>query len=177
MSEHDPFKKIEQYAVDEAAGAVHWLTANALGDTEIEKVFYVALETVLRHDYRSHFVLRHHHEAQEPILTEGDIDSIIIRPQVQIAKYRVDFLIYAWHYMGAEYNGYKFIYDEKLWRRLIIECDGHDYHERTKEQAARDRSRDRELIAAGYTVFRFTGSELWRNPIKCGVEVLDWCCT
>jgi hypothetical protein len=55
--------------------------------------------------------------------------------------------------------------------RIAIEVDGHDYHERTKEQARRDRSRDRVLQAAGYVVMRFTGSELWANPMKCADEV------
>jgi very-short-patch-repair endonuclease len=57
---------------------------------------------------------------------------------------------------------------------LAVECDGHDFHERTKEQAARDRSRDRALQAAGYTVMRFTGSELYRDPMRCVREVLEW---
>jgi very-short-patch-repair endonuclease len=35
-------------------------------------------------------------------------------------------------------------------KKVIIECDGHDFHERTKEQAARDRGRDRAAQAAGY---------------------------
>ncbi len=49
----------------------------------------------------------------------------------------------------------------------VIECDGHDFHERTKEQAQRDKKRDRELQAAGYKVFRFTGSEIWRSRGEC----------
>lgn len=39
----------------------------------------------------------------------------------------------------------------------VIECDGHEFHERTKRQAARDRSRDRAIQAFGYRIFRFTG--------------------
>ena len=57
--------------------------------------------------------------------------------------------------------------------RLIVECDGHDYHERTKEQASRDRSRDRELLRSGVPVVRFTGSELWADPRGCALESLD----
>lgn len=58
-------------------------------------------------------------------------------------------------------------------RKMIVECDGHQFHERTKEQAVRDRSRDREAQAAGYSILRFTGSELYRDPLKCVREVLD----
>jgi very-short-patch-repair endonuclease len=57
--------------------------------------------------------------------------------------------------------------------RLVVECDGHPYHERTKEQAARDRSRDRELQGLGYVIFRFTGSEIVRNPYGCVQQVQD----
>lgn len=58
-------------------------------------------------------------------------------------------------------------------RWLAIECDGHDYHERTKEQAARDRSRDRRLMAEEIDVIRFTGSEIHRDPDACAREAFD----
>lgn len=58
--------------------------------------------------------------------------------------------------------------------RLVVECDGHNFHERSKEQAMRDRSRDRALQEAGYTVFRFTGAELWRDPCACADQVIKW---
>jgi len=57
--------------------------------------------------------------------------------------------------------------------RIAIEVDGHDFHERTKEQAARDKSRDRALVAAGWTVLRFAGSEVWRDAYGCVAEVQD----
>lgn len=50
--------------------------------------------------------------------------------------------------------------------KLVIELDGHNFHERTKEQAQRDKSRDRQLTQAGYKVFRFTGSEVFRDCDK-----------
>jgi len=54
---------------------------------------------------------------------------------------------------------------------VAIECDGHEFHERTKEQAARDKSRDRALAADGVIVLRFTGSEIWHNTWECSEEV------
>ena len=71
--------------------------------------------------------------------------------------YRLDFLV-TWAIEGNVY-------------RVGIECDGHDFHEKTKEQAAHDKQRDRALAAAGYTVLRFTGSEIWNNPEACVEEV------
>ena len=57
--------------------------------------------------------------------------------------------------------------------KFVIECDGHDFHERTKEQARHDRSRDRKMVEAGWLVMRFTGSEIWSNPFACAEQVID----
>jgi very-short-patch-repair endonuclease len=57
-------------------------------------------------------------------------------------------------------------------KKIIVECDGHDFHERTKEQAMRDRARDRAAQAAGYQMMRFTGAEIFRDPLKCVRETL-----
>ena len=40
---------------------------------------------------------------------------------------------------------------------IFIECDGHNFHERTKEQAARDRRKDRDSQREGKPILRFTG--------------------
>lgn len=61
-------------------------------------------------------------------------------------------------------------------RKLAVECDGHNFHERTKEQASTDRERDRELQAAGYPVFRFTGSDIWNDPMGCARQALRFLC-
>ncbi|WP_048767576.1 endonuclease domain-containing protein [Oligella urethralis] len=54
--------------------------------------------------------------------------------------------------------------------RLIVELDGHAYHS-TKEQLEKDAIRQRYLSRAGYTVIRFTGREINRNPAGCVSEV------
>lgn len=54
--------------------------------------------------------------------------------------------------------------------RLIVELDGHDYHS-TKVQLENDAIRQRYLSRAGYTVIRFTGREVNRDPKKCVDEV------
>ena len=66
------------------------------------------------------------------------------------ARYRVDFLLKD--------------------ARLIIELDGNQYHS-TKEQLEKDAIRQRYLTRAGYSVIRFTGSEIVRNIQKCVSEV------
>lgn len=55
--------------------------------------------------------------------------------------------------------------------KVIVELDGHDFHERTPEQAQRDKSRDRDLQRLGWHVLRFTGREVLRNPGECTREV------
>jgi very-short-patch-repair endonuclease len=85
--------------------------------------------------------------------------NIVLACQVPIGNYRVDF---AMKVRGAEPP-----------YQLIIECDGYDFHEKTRTQAARDKKRDRELQAKGLRVFRFTGSEIWRDPFGCAWEILS----
>jgi len=62
--------------------------------------------------------------------------------------------------------------DESIY--LIVECDGHDYHERTKEQAKRDREKDRVLQSIGYPIFRFTGSEIYNDVFSCCKQCLKY---
>lgn len=57
---------------------------------------------------------------------------------------------------------------------LVVEVDGHDFHERTEEGAENAWKRDRWMTQNGATVFRFTGREVWRDPRACAIEVLDF---
>ena len=85
--------------------------------------------------------------------------SILGYTQADVGPYRADFLFQSW--LGGQS------------RSFVVECDGHDFHERTKKQAARDRTRDRWMIAQGITVLRFTGSEIWASPEKCASDILQ----
>jgi very-short-patch-repair endonuclease len=84
-----------------------------------------------------------------------------IAPQVQVGEYRVDFVI-----------GRCSDFDKPL-RCIVVECDGHQFHQKTKEQAARDRTRDRFLSTKYGRVIRFTGSEIYRDPSRCAVEAVQ----
>ncbi|MHA6684475.1 endonuclease domain-containing protein [Mesorhizobium sp. A556] len=84
--------------------------------------------------------------------------TTLIIPQFKVKEYRLDFALFN----RAEPSV-----------KIAIECDGHNFHERTKEQAQRDKSRDRALQTAGYKVLRFTGSEIYRKPMDCAHEVRD----
>ena len=80
--------------------------------------------------------------------------AVAIIPQKRIGKYRADFLV-----------------DVPGIVKIVVEADGHDFHEKTKYQAQRDRKRDRDIQSYGYKVMRFTGSEIYANPRKCAWEV------
>lgn len=83
----------------------------------------------------------------------------VLTPQMPIAGHRVDFLL--WVTCGKAEGG------------IAIECDGHAFHEKTKEQAARDKKRDREILAAGYPVMRFAGSEVFANSGDCAAQIKE----
>lgn len=90
-------------------------------------------------------------------------DLLIIEPQAKIENYRADFLLtYQSSIPGFGKE-----------RQLIVECDGHDYHDKTKQQASRDKERDREMKKLGYEVFRFTGSDIWNDVYSCAKEAVD----
>jgi very-short-patch-repair endonuclease len=57
--------------------------------------------------------------------------------------------------------------------RIAVELDGHDFHEKTKEQARRDKSRDRALTKDGWRVLRFAGSEVYADPAGCIQQVRE----
>jgi very-short-patch-repair endonuclease len=84
--------------------------------------------------------------------------TIAIRPQQRVGDYRADFVV-AYAFFGAEID-------------LVVECDGHEFHERTKHQAARDKKRDRFLTAQGYRILRFTGSEIFASAQRCAADVV-----
>lgn len=55
---------------------------------------------------------------------------------------------------------------------IHVETDGHEFHEKTKEQAAHDKRRDRFYVYQGLLVLRFTGSEVFADAERCAREVL-----
>lgn len=81
---------------------------------------------------------------------------IQIEPQRWISHYRVDFLI-SYRYFG-------------MTKRLVVECDGHAFHEKTKLQAWRDKKRERQIP---HKIYRFTGAEIHACAELCASEILD----
>jgi very-short-patch-repair endonuclease len=96
----------------------------------------------------------------ELMLGQALLRWLDIEPQFAVCihgkRYRIDFAVIV--------PG-----DDSL--KIAVECDGHSFHERTKEQAQRDRSRDRALVADGWKVMRFTGREITKDALRCAEEV------
>jgi very-short-patch-repair endonuclease len=89
---------------------------------------------------------------------DANFQGTVIIPQAKVKNYRADFMIVT----GG--NGVNVA--------VAIECDGHDFHERTKEQARHDRSRDRFFVEQGIIVLRFTGAEIYANANDCAEQAL-----
>ncbi len=85
----------------------------------------------------------------------GLSEPVGVDQQVKICDRRVDFAFFT----------------ESKRVQVALELDGHDFHERTKQQATKDKSNDRKIQEAGWLVLRFTGSEIWKDPIGCVDEV------
>jgi hypothetical protein len=86
-------------------------------------------------------------------------------------KYRLDFEIWP-----ESFDHFKHVRDSGVAiPRLAVELDGHDFHEKTKEQVTHRNVRDRDLQMAGWQVFHISGSELVRDPETVVQHVLDGC--
>lgn len=89
---------------------------------------------------------------------KSDVGKYRVTPQLEVGRRRID--------IAVEYASYDGVYIQ-----LAVECDGHEFHNATFEQAQSDRARDRELLGYGWTTIRFTGSEIVRNPAAAADEV------
>jgi len=85
---------------------------------------------------------------------------LTIRLQAPVGQYSADFLLELGRLGGP------------IEARIVVEVDGHDFHQRTKQQAAHDKKRDRFFAATGLTVLRFTGSEVTRDAKACASEAM-----
>lgn len=91
------------------------------------------------------------------------VDIVAVDTQVEVEcgdkRFRVDFFIPVYYINPktdrAEYTIY------------VVECDGHDFHEKTKEQVAKSNEKTRKLQEYGYQVLRYSGSEIYHSPYKC----------
>jgi len=169
---HDPVQKILQAASDAVCERIseRGFEFCAPAESPIEEVLGTAICTHYRHIARDHRFKVWPQEMFDQFCGELEAEETDPYEEYDVLaanQYQMD---------GARTD---FIFAHKNWRRgnvfrLVVECDGHDFHERTKEQAARDRARDRMLQDKGWGVFRFTGSEIWKDPMGCAFQIADW---
>lgn len=100
------------------------------------------------------------------ILTEG---KLYFETQYEIEtknkKYIVDFLIFGDEFVNS--------FLRKNFQ-LIIECDGYEFHQKTKKQVDYDNQREYDLKMEKYEILRFSGSKIYNEPIKCAEEILNY---
>ena len=84
--------------------------------------------------------------------------EIELQPEEEFFNgYRPDFMIT----INGVYGGY------------VIEIDGHEWHEKTKEQARADKEKERMYLKSCYIPVRFTGSEVYHNAKMCVNELFE----
>jgi len=127
-----------------------------------------------------------------------DFESFQAR-QIKTGKFtKEDFEVFNWHRIIVKHFGwdaYRIILQPKfpdvkvngknirtdllIWKpsdeqfKLVVECDGFEYHS-NKSSFENDRIRDRQLKKKGYDVIRFSGGEIWRDPVAVSSELFDY---
>jgi very-short-patch-repair endonuclease len=130
-------------------GAIH---------SPIEQIFYVALHTMCRGLCIKPCAEIGEGPNGEPYLYGG----LVISPQFRIEPYRVDFHV----------KSYPALRGDKA-SEVVVELDGHEFHDKDKRQRSYEKARDRALTRQGYRVLHFTGSDVVRDPYGVAFEVLS----
>lgn len=116
-------------------------------ESPIEQLLYIEMMSMTENLYKSN----------------PYVDIVTIDNQVEIKcgdeKFRVDFLIPVYYINPKDDKAESIFY--------VVECDGHDFHEKTKEQVAKSNQKTRKLQEYGYQVIRYSGSEIYHHPRKC----------
>ncbi len=85
-----------------------------------------------------------------------------LTPQHPVGPYKVDFLL--------TQSG---IGPDEILTPVVVELDGHDFHDKDKRQRSYEKARDRHLVKAGFRVIHFTGSDVVADPFKVAYEALE----
>lgn len=118
---------------------------NAIHEMEsLEEIFESPIERIMYHRLMD--------------FAKSQYGAIYIECQVPIGKYFADFVV---SYRPSE-------------KKVVIECDGHEFHERTKEQVSRDKERDRYMTKQGFSVFRYSGTDILNNPQRAVNDIIEY---
>lgn len=104
-----------------------------------------------------------------------DKKQIYLFPQKKVScnkkTYYIDFVFEADDYLSY------LVWDGNIKNKdfkLAIECDGYDFHQKTKEQIQHDNEREYDLKMAGYEILRFSGTQIYNNPLKCAEDTYNY---
>lgn len=128
----------------------------------IEQLFFIAARFVAETNFTAF-----NPDSEWDALTKQDIPGVGIHcwPQVKIGNYRVDFAIRLERlFVGSR---------AKDARKVIVELDGHAFHDKDKHQRAYEKARDRFLTTQDYRVLHFTGSEVVADPLRVAHDSLQ----
>jgi very-short-patch-repair endonuclease len=82
--------------------------------------------------------------------------------QHPIGSYRADFLLF---------EGLRAKHEPRV-PPIVVECDGHQFHQGDPETWERDAARDAAIRAAGYETLRFTGSRIASRTMEA-LEIIE----
>lgn len=124
-----------------------------LMESPIEHLFWIAVQALCESEYT----------AVNPDPLDGKpTRGVHIRQQARVGKYRVDFLL--------EQVG---LGPDDVYTPIVVELDGHDFHDRDKTQRSYEKARDRFLVRQKLRVLHFTGSDVVADPFKVAHEALE----
>lgn len=128
-----------------------------LSGSPIEDLFYIAC--------RAHLDAWEIRCDPDPDLIDGQTiwpSGVRIAPQASVGKFRVDFML---HQIELGPN--------EIYTPVVVELDGHDFHDKDKRQRSYEKARDRFLVKSGYKVLHYTGSDVVADPYKVAFEALS----
>ena len=127
--------------------------------TPIEQIFYIAFRLYTA-DFARDFDVKT--EVPLSLLLSEEITT-----QKEVvcngAKYIIDFVI---DFSRKSITNNEYIHPELKNLKYAVEVDGYDYHS-SKKQMEYDYIRENNLKKCGFTVIRFTGSQVYKKPLSC----------
>lgn len=151
--------------IDKAGGNGSGLASQLLHlESPLEKIMIMALQTVA-HAGICDINLVNGKTETEPVSWK---QNFIILPQYPIGRYTADFMINP-HYLLDYFAP---VAGRRERRKWIVECDGFNFHNSTREQVAHDHARNRYMMSLGYGVIRFLYDEIVESPFGCACEAL-----
>jgi len=124
----------------------------------IEQLFYVAFHAMAVSTGNEVNPEFRYDDKGTPYLWNG----VYIAAQHKVGSYRVDFLV---SQIG--------IAPEHACGPVVVELDGHQFHDKNKQQRSYEKARDRFLVKEGYRVVHYTGSDIVNDPYSAAWEVLE----